>query len=124
MLPNDTSQPGTATTNGTLPADSPESAASGRPAPSADALARQVVELERHYPPPDLEAIKADCRWLQEHWGTELLAPYRGTHVAVLNGAIIGSGANSLQLELDLSRKFGVHPQRLVIEHIPAPPGV
>lgn len=124
MVPNDTSKPVAAAANGTLPAHGPESVADGRLVTPVDVLAKQVVELEGHYPPPDAEAIKADCRWLQERWGTELLAPYRGTHVAVLNGAIVGSGDNSLQLELDLCRKLGVHPQRLVIEHIPAPPGV
>src|SRR5690348_4092919 len=101
MLPNDTSQP-VAAANGTPPADGAGAAVNGRPVPSVDVLAKQVVDLEGDYPPPDVEAIKADCRWLQEHWGTELLAPYRGTHVAILNGAIVGSGNNSLQLEIDL----------------------
>lgn len=82
-------------------------------------LARELVELEKQYPPPEQSDILADARWLQEHWGTAVLEPYRGTHVAVLNGAIVGHGWNSLQLQLDVARKFNVHPERFLVEYIP-----
>lgn len=91
------------------------------PTPTVEELAAEIVRLESQYPPPDEEEIKADCRWLQDHWGTEVLARYSGTHVAVYNGRIVGHADNSLQLELDLTKKFGVHPQRFVIEYIPRP---
>jgi hypothetical protein len=84
-------------------------------------LARELVELEKQYPPPDEDAIFSDARWLQEHWGTAVLEPYRGTHVAVLNGAVVGHGWDSLQLQLDVARKFNVHPQRFILEYIPDP---
>ena len=55
----------------------------------------------------------------------------------LLHGALDGGGTISLKtdaqgkvfstallrLEVDLARKFGIHPQRLVIEYIPAPSG-
>ncbi len=81
-------------------------------------LADQLVELEGRATPPDSDAILADARWLQERWGSVELAPFRGTHVAVLNGKIVGHDANSLRLQLETARKFNVHPQRLVIAYL------
>ncbi len=92
------------------------------PSPSPwERLAAELVELERRYPPPSQHDIVADCRWFQDHLGTPAFAPYRGTHVAIYQGTVVGSGDNSLQLELDLARKFGIHPQRFVIGYIPHP---
>lgn len=96
--------------------------ATDRPAgPTTDRLAAQIVELEKHFPPPDEAAILADCQWVQDRWGTAVLEPYRGTHVAVYNGAVVGHADDALRLELDLSRKFGIHPQRFVIVYIDPP---
>ena len=86
---------------------------------SIDDVLRQLVELEARSPPPDRAAILADCRWLQSHWIDDTLAPYRSTTVIVYNGGILGAAADPLQLKLALARKFGVHPQRFVIEYIP-----
>ena len=77
-----------------------------------------LVELETLYPLPSTEAIRADCRWLQERWGSETLAQYRGEHVAVFEGSVVGHGHNALKLTLDLSRKLGLHPQRLVVAYV------
>ena len=86
---------------------------------TVEQLAAELVELERQSPPPDEDGQIADCRWLQKHWGTATLEPYRGTHVAIYNGEVVGHAENSLQLELDVARRFGIHPQRLVVEYIP-----
>jgi hypothetical protein len=91
------------------------------PLSDAARLAAELVALERQFPPPDESDILADCRWFQGHLGTGVLAPYRGTHVAVYNGQVVGSGADSLRLGIDLARTLGVHPQRLVIEYVPRP---
>ena len=82
-------------------------------------LVGELIELEKHFPPPDQAAQYADCRWLNDNWGTAALEPYRGTHVVVYNGAVVGSGDNPTRLELDAVRTFNVHPQRLVVEYIP-----
>ena len=87
--------------------------------PTDDKLSQQILAFEVGFPPPDEKAILADCRWTQEHWIDDHLAPYRGTHAVVFNGAVVGSGDDSLQLQLDLARKLNVHPQRLVITYIP-----
>jgi hypothetical protein len=110
-----------AATNATTPPPAANGAAP--PAPSStrrsEELVRELLELEKQFPPPNEDAIFADARWLQEHWGTAVLEPYRGTHVAVLNGAVVGHGWDSLQLQLDVARKFNVHPQRFILEYIP-----
>jgi hypothetical protein len=84
-------------------------------------LAQQVVALEAVYPPPGWADISADARWFQEQQAVGGFAPYCGTHVAVYGGKVVGTGENSLQLQIDLARKFGVHPQRFIIEYIPRP---
>jgi hypothetical protein len=92
-----------------------------RPLTSAavDALLQQLAELEARSPPPDRDAILADCQWLQSHWIDDTLSPYRGTCVVVYNGAIVGAADDPLALKIELARKFGVHPQRFVIEYVP-----
>lgn len=84
-------------------------------------LARTLIELEKQFPPPSEEELLDDCRWFQKHSTSNVLAGYRGTHVAIYQGQVVGFGDNSLQLNVDLARQLGVHPQRLVIEYIPRP---
>jgi 3-hydroxyacyl-[acyl-carrier-protein] dehydratase len=88
---------------------------------TVEQLTAELAELEKQFPLPDTEAIHADCRWLESRWGSELLAPYRGKHIAVYNGSVIGHSDNALKLELELSRSLRVHPQRLVISYIDPP---
>lgn len=84
-------------------------------------LARELVELEKPFAEPDVNAIRADAKWFDDHGGKPALTQYRGSFVAVLNGAVVGHGANALQLQIDVTRKFNVHPQRFIIEYIPHP---
>jgi hypothetical protein len=98
-----------------------------RPAPEASAswrdddLLNEIIELEKQFPVPDVEEIRADARWFQEHWGKPELTRYCGSYVAVLNGAVVGHGGNAFQLQLDAAKKFNVHPQRFILEFIPIP---
>lgn len=89
--------------------------------PTLEQLADALVTLEDQFPPPDKDEILADARWIQSRWGTAVFAPYRGTNVAVLNGQIVGNSNHPLQMKLDLTRKYGVHPQRFVIVYIDPP---
>lgn len=89
------------------------------PCPSDEELARQIVEFEKQFPPPDTDAILANARWLEAHWGKPELTQYRGFHVAVFGGAVVGHGLNSLQLQLDVARKYNVHPQSFLVEYVP-----
>jgi len=87
--------------------------------PSVDQLATELTALEHHFPPPEAAEIAADCRWFQDQQTNGGLAAYRGMNVAVYQKAIVGTGANSLQLTLDLALALKLHPQRLVVEYIP-----
>src|SRR6266511_1758202 len=93
----------------------------GPPQPSESLLAGMVLvdellELEKQFPAPDEDAVFANARWFEEHLGKPELMQYRGTHVAVMNGAVVGHGDNSLQLQLDIARKYKVHPQSFLVE--------
>ena len=92
------------------------------PGPSVEELGQEITELEAQSPPPDLDGYLNDCRWLQQQWVTHgALHRYAGTHIAILNGEVVGTGQNSLQLQLDVARKFGVHPQRVLIDYVFGP---
>ncbi len=82
-------------------------------------LACELFELEKQFVMPDDHAIRADAQWFDDHLGKPEFEPYRGTHIAVLNGAIVGHGWNALQLQLDVARKYNVHPQRFILEYVP-----
>ncbi len=82
-------------------------------------LARELIELEKQFPLPERGDAIPDAKWFEEHWGKPALTQYGGSFVAVLNGAVVGHGLNSLQLQIDVARKCNVHPQRFIIEYVP-----
>ena len=82
-------------------------------------LAHEIIAFEKQFGPPDQDGFIADARWYEEQWEASAFEPYRGTHIAVFNRAVVGSGWDSLQLQLDVVRKFNVHPQRVIIAYIP-----
>lgn len=82
-------------------------------------LCREIIELESRSPLPDYDAWVADAKWLQAHQGTPEFEPYRGTHIAILREAIVGRAWNCLQLELDIARKYNVHPRQVLIVYVP-----
>jgi serine/threonine protein kinase len=90
-------------------------------AENCDRLTREIVEFEKQCSPPDQNAIFADARWFQDHWGKPELTQYRGSFVAVLNGAVVGHGPDALRLQLETAKKFNVHPERFILEYIPRP---
>ena len=92
------------------------------PSPQTDQeLAHELVEFGKRFELPKRGESTSDAQWFDEHWGTPTLTQYRGNFVAILNSAVVGHGANSLQLQLDMARKYNIHPQRLIIEYIPRP---
>ena len=84
----------------------------------------EAAGSEDRGPSLDEKAILADCRWTQEHWIDEHLSPYRGTHVAVFGGEVVGSGDDATRLQLDLARRLNVHPQRVIVTYVPRGGGV
>lgn len=87
--------------------------------PSYEELARELIELEKPFPPPERAELLADAKWFEERWGKPEFEPYRGMCIAVLNGVIIGTGDDELQLRVDVARRLNVHPARLIIAYIP-----
>ena len=89
------------------------------PCRTDEELAHEIIEFEKRYPLPEKGDASADAKWFDECLGKPALTRYGGRFVAVLNGAVVGHGANSLQLQLDVAREFNVHPQRFIVEYIP-----
>ena len=83
------------------------------------ALVRELMELEKQFPLPNQDDLRADARWFAERWGKPAFEPYRGSCVAVLNGAVIAHGNDEDRLRLDLARALNTHPARFVIAYIP-----
>ena len=82
------------------------------------ALTQAIMELEAISEPVDIDGMYADARWFQAQQDARALEPYRGTHVAVYKEEIVGTGENWLKLQLELARRFKVHPQRFIIEYV------
>lgn len=104
-----------------LAADPP---ANGRPepptaTPPSDRPVEQLIAAEKEYPQPVWEDILADARWYQALWKTEAIEQYRGTHVLVYDGAVVANGNDTVRLQIEMARKYNVHPQRFILEYIP-----
>lgn len=82
-------------------------------------LAHELTELEKQFPLPERADQLADAKWFEERWVKPAFEPYRGTCIAVLNEAVVATGDDELQLEIDVSRRFNVHPARPLIAYIP-----
>lgn len=89
--------------------------------PANGEVVRELMELEKRFPQPDHTELLADARWFAERWGKPAFEPYRGSCIAVLNGAVVAHGDDEDRLRLDLARALGTHPARFVIAYIPLP---
>ena len=79
--------------------------------------ARELIELESQFPPPEEGACIPDARWYEAN-AAALYEQYKGMHVAILNGAVVGHDWSELQLRLDTARKHNVHPCRVLVVHL------
>lgn len=92
------------------------------PPPSTlEQLAEELVRLENQHPPPDPLELDGEWAWVEENWGKPVLAPYRGKHVAVFGGRVVGSDNNPLALRLKWAKTLNVHPERLAVVYLPNP---
>lgn len=89
------------------------------PERSDEELARELRELEQRFPPPNQDELSADAKWFAERWGKPAFELYRGSYIAVLDGAVVARGQDEDRLRLALSLSRGLHPARLVIAYIP-----
>jgi hypothetical protein len=81
------------------------------------ALLNEIAELEKQFPPPEKGSQIPDARWYEAN-APALFDQYRGEHVAIMNGAVVGHDWNELQLRLDVARKYNVHPYRFLVVHL------
>ena len=88
------------------------------PSADVDAAARALVEMERRYPPPDMDQVRADWLWVVEQTPTGEFDRYRGLTVAVHRGQVLGASDQPLHLELEVARRLKVHPAQLVMAYI------
>lgn len=96
-----------------------EDGGAAAPARSYEELVDELHELGKKHPAPVPAELEADARWFAARWGRSEFEPYRGSCVAVLNGAVVARGGDEGRLRLELARRLDVHPARLVIAYIP-----
>jgi hypothetical protein len=82
--------------------------------PTDSAREARLRELAALYPPPVVQEWIADRLWLNEQMNTGALEAHFGKVVAVYNRELVGVGDNYLDMLVELSPKFGVHPERIV----------
>jgi hypothetical protein len=81
------------------------------------ALVREIAELEKQFPPPEKGSTIADARWYEAN-APALFEQYRGEHVAIVNGAVVGHDWNELQLRLDVAKRYNIHPHSFLVVHL------
>lgn len=81
----------------------------------------QWRELEKQFPPPSWDDVKLEWMWLREATTDGALdaGKYAGMAVAVYQQRLVGADINWLRLLVTMSRKFQVHPERVVITGFP-----
>jgi hypothetical protein len=85
--------------------------------PTYEELARELSELEKQFPPPERGDLIPDARWYEAN-APALYEQYRGMHIAIMNGAVVGHDRNELQLRLDVARKYNIHPYGFLVVHL------
>jgi hypothetical protein len=80
----------------------------------------QWRELEKQFPPPTWDEVKLEWMWLHERMKDgKLYERYLNLNVAVYQQRVVGVDINWLRLVVTMSRKFQVHPERIVVTGFP-----
>lgn len=88
-----------------------------------DTIAKRLIYLEKHSPAAlDLDQVRADWLWVTEQIPKAEFDRYRGLTVAVHRGRVLGASDQPLHLQFELTQRFGVHPEQLVMAHIEPSP--
>jgi hypothetical protein len=80
-------------------------------------LLRELLELEKQFPPPEKGDDIPDARWFEANEAA-LYEQYRNEHVAIMNGEVVGHDWNELRLRRDVARKYNVHPQKFLVVYL------
>jgi hypothetical protein len=96
---------------------SPEPTALPRTFPDHSAEA-PLYELAAKYPEPDWKEAAADRFWLAEQQMGGALDAFSGKVVAAYQKEVVGVGDNYVEMLLELSTKYDVHPGRIVVVYL------
>jgi hypothetical protein len=86
-------------------------------APAGDPEA-PLRELAAKYAEPDWKEAATDRFWLADQQAKGLLDAYYGKVVAVYQKEVVGVGDNYVEMLLELSPKYDVHPGRIVVVYL------
>lgn len=82
----------------------------------------QWRELEKQFPAPTWEEMKEEFFWVHDRVADGTFDPefkFRGLAVAFHQRKVIGADINWLRLTVAMSRKFGIHPDRIIVKGFP-----
>ena len=82
----------------------------------------QWRELEKQYPPPSWDDVKLEWKWMHDSIEAGTFDPeekYVGLAVAIYKQRVVGVDINWLRLVVTMSRKFQVHPERVLVRGFP-----
>jgi hypothetical protein len=78
----------------------------------------ELRELEKQFPEPTWDEVRADWEWLYAQFGTGSMQPYVGKLVAVYNKVVVGTDPqDELALRIRLAKQYQCHPERFVISY-------
>ena len=78
----------------------------------------QWKELEKQFPAPSWEDVQPEWKWIYE--GTlNQDGKYTGLNIAIYQQRVVGVDIHWLRLVVNMSRKYQVHPDRIVVRSFP-----
>jgi hypothetical protein len=86
--------------------------------PGTDYTEDDLVELAKQYPDFSWFETAEDRYWLADEQARGALDAYYGKVVAVYNKQLVGVGDNYITMLFELSRKYNVHPGRIVVVYL------
>lgn len=80
----------------------------------------ELQELEATYPPPALDEVIAEWKWIHAEMAKGTLGedtPYWNRWLAVYQHRVIGADYEPLGLRIAKSRELGIHPERMILTY-------
>ncbi|HSQ57325.1 MAG TPA: hypothetical protein VLM40_16505 [Gemmata sp.] len=79
-------------------------------------------ELEKQFPAPSWEDVRPEWKWIYESTAANTFDPahqYVGYSVGVYQQRVVAVDINYLRLVVNMSKKYQVHPDRIVVRSFP-----
>jgi hypothetical protein len=83
-----------------------------------DAQLAIIYELEARYPAPTWEDVRPDWLWLYATWNAGHLFHLGGQFIAAYQGRVVHSGRDELDMRIQLSCQYQLHPEWFVISFL------